>query len=101
MRKMLLKVHDNSAAVLEQNGSHYTLKYNDDYKGEPVSLTLPVSRGVYEFSEFPPFLDGLLPEGIQLELLLQKYKLDADDYFSQIILVGEDLVGAVTVMEIL
>jgi len=38
-------------------------------------------------------------EGIQLEALLSKFKIDADDYLSQIILVGEDLVGAITVEE--
>jgi len=36
---------------------------------------------------------------IQLEALLSKFKIDADDYLSQIILVGEDLVGAITVEE--
>jgi serine/threonine-protein kinase HipA len=35
-----------------------------------------------------------------LEALLLKYKLDRKDYFGQLIQVGNDLVGAVTVHEV-
>jgi serine/threonine-protein kinase HipA len=52
---------------------------------------------MYEFKTFPPFFDGLLPEGAQLEGLLRLKKLDRSDYFGQLISVGQDLVGAVTV----
>ncbi|WP_156812382.1 HipA N-terminal domain-containing protein [Legionella tunisiensis] len=41
--------------------------------------------------------EGLLPEGIMLEALLRKYKIDRNDYFGQLILVGRDVVGAVTI----
>ncbi|MQY80452.1 MAG: toxin HipA, partial [Bacteroidetes bacterium] len=53
----------------------------------------------FEFDEFPPFFDGLLPEGFQLEALLKQKKIDRDDLFIQLITVGEDLVGAVTIKE--
>jgi serine/threonine-protein kinase HipA len=49
---------------------------------------------------FPLFLDGLLPEGIQLEGLLKTRKIDRYDYFSQLVAVGNDMVGAVTVKEV-
>ena len=49
------------------------------------------------FDTFPPFFDGLLPEGFQLEALLRRRKLDRDDKFGQLIAVGADTVGAVTV----
>ncbi|RYW70038.1 toxin HipA, partial [Legionella pneumophila] len=42
----------------------------------------------------------LLPEGIMLEALLRKYKIDKNDYFGQLIIVGQDVVGAVTIEEI-
>ena len=51
----------------------------------------------YQFDGFPPFFDGLLPEGAQLEALLRQQKLDRDDGFGQLLTVGGDLVGAVTV----
>ena len=54
----------------------------------------------YTFNKFPPFFEGLLPEGIQLEGLLKLNKIDRNDLFSQLIAVGDDVVGAVTVKEI-
>ena len=54
----------------------------------------------YVFPAFPAFFEGLLPEGMMLESLLRKFKLDHTDYFGQLIQVGHDLVGAVTVEEI-
>ena len=62
-------------------------------------FALPIKNSVYEFQEFPAFFEGLLPEGVQLEALLRKYKLDKDDYFGQLLQVGSDLIGAVTVEE--
>ena len=61
---------------------------------------MPVRREVYRFDTFPPYFDGVLPEGIQLEGLLKMYKVDSDDYFQQLLITGLDLVGAVTVEEI-
>ena len=62
---------------------------------------MPTTQKVYKFNNFPPFFDGLLPEGIQLEGLLKIKKIDRSDYFSQLIAIGEDTVGAVTVKEII
>ncbi len=35
-----------------------------------------------------------------LDALLRKYKIDRNDYFGQLIKVGQDVVGAVTIEEI-
>lgn len=84
--------------ILEKLSDHqYTFTYDPGYNGPSISLTMPSSKRKYVFSSFPPFFDGLLPEGLQLEALLRSYKLDADDYMEQLFLVGSDLVGAVTV----
>lgn len=86
------------AGVLDEQGrGRYVFRYEADYHGKPVSLAMPVRSQPFEFEEFPPFLDGLLPEGVMLEALLRRRKIDRDDRFSQILAVGEDLVGAVTV----
>ncbi len=83
-----------------ERGGPYRFEYDTDYMGPPVSLTMPVAEGQFEFGKFPPFFDGLLPEGPQLEGMLRLNKIDKGDYFSQLIAVGSDLVGAVTVMEV-
>lgn len=81
-------------------GNKYKFVYSDDYKAQPISLTMPIIKKEYEFNEFPPFFDGLLPEGVQLEALIRQMKIDKNDFFSQLICVGKDLVGSVTVEEI-
>ncbi len=101
MRKAKVFVNHTPAGVLEELGlNKFRFSYESDYKGLPISLTMPVSQLVYEFENFPPFFEGLLPEGILLEALLRRYKLDQKDYFGQLLKVGSDLVGAVSVEEI-
>jgi serine/threonine-protein kinase HipA len=98
MRKALVRVNNISAGILEALGhAKYRFSYHPDYAGAPVSLTMPTKNRVYEFNEFPPFFEGLLPEGALLLSLLRKYKLDKKDYFGQLLQVGGDMVGAVTV----
>lgn len=100
MRQAVVKVHNKEAGILtETDDKHYRFAYHSGYKGAPVSLTMPITEGEYEFTFFPPFFDGVLPEGGQLEGLLRLRKIDRFDYFSQLLAVGRDLVGAVTVFE--
>jgi serine/threonine-protein kinase HipA len=74
--------------------------YIDGYEEAPVSLTMPVSEKTFEFSEFPPAFEGLLPEGLQLEMMLRLYKIDRKDLFKQLMVVGKDVVGSLTFEEI-
>lgn len=101
MRKARILVNGIEAGILEKAaGGKYQFTYHSDYLGAPVSLTMPLTKKVYEFDNFPPFFEGLLPEGIMLEALLRKYKIDRNDYFSQLVKVGQDVVGAITIEEL-
>jgi serine/threonine-protein kinase HipA len=101
MRKACVKINGILAGILEEiSKNKYRFTYQLNYLDVPVSLTLPVKNIAYEFDNFPPFFEGLLPEGAQLEALLRQSKLDRNDYFGQLLQVGQDLVGAVTVEEI-
>ena len=99
MGRARILVHGVPAAELAEieRNRDYQLIYRTSYHGPPVALTLPVSAEPYTFDRFPPFFDGLLPEGDQLEALLRLAKIDRDDPFLQLVTVGRDLVGAVTV----
>ena len=88
------------AGFLTESENEYFFQYLPEYRGEAISLTMPVRLDPYCFKKFPAFFDGLLPEGIQLEGLLKTRKIDKHDYFSQLIAIGEDLVGAVTVLPV-
>jgi len=83
--------------LFEYSFSHYDFTYDSNYIGQPISMTMPLRLDSYEFDTFPPFFEGLLPEGVRLESLLRQTKIDRNDFFFFFLSVGEDLVGAVTV----
>jgi serine/threonine-protein kinase HipA len=101
MKRAKVFVSGQEAGILSEleKGKRYQFSYGNGYGGSAVSLTMPVALGVFTFNEFPPFFDGLLPEGHQLEGLLKQAKVDRTDLFSQLMLVGHDTVGAVTIVE--
>jgi serine/threonine-protein kinase HipA len=103
MRKAKVYVKGIEAGILSElvQGKDYEFEYLEGYEGLEISRTMPTKQKVYIFKSFPPFFDGLLPEGIQLEGLLKIRKIDRSDYFSQLIAIGEDTVGAVTVKELM
>lgn len=52
----------------------YTFEYLKGYSGFPVLLTMPIEGKSYTYEKFPPFFDGVLPEGMMLEGLLRQKK---------------------------
>ena len=91
MRQALVKMHNIEAGILTEIGdnpvsSPYRFQYFDNYTNAPISLTMPVAGKTYNFEHFPPFFDGVLPEGGQLEGLLRARKIDRSDYFSQLLI---------------
>ena len=101
MRRADVFMHDVHAGVLEEISTRkeFRFTYDPAYSGPPVSLTAPVRPEPYAYETFPPFLEGLLPEGYNLEALLRARKIDRQDLLSQLLAVGGDMVGAVTVLE--
>ena len=77
MRIAKVYMHNKLAGYLTEveKNKKYKFSYDDNFKGDPVSLT------------------------IQLDGLLRIKKIDKDDYFSQLMATGADLVGAVSVEE--
>lgn len=98
MRQAIILAHGKRAGILTEIApDDYNFEYDENYEGEAVSLTMPTKHKKYSFKSFPPFFEGLLPEGVMLEGLLRNAKIDKKDYFSQLIATGNDLVGSVTV----
>lgn len=99
MRKARVFVDGHLAGELIEieRGKHYRFEYYPTYTGSSVSLTMPTNQLVYVYDRFPPFFEGLLPEGVMLEGLLRQTKIDRDDLMSQLITVGQDVVGNVTI----
>jgi len=102
MKRAEIFVHNISAGYFEekQKGEEYVFVYHENYSGEPVSLTMPLKEKLFKSKNIFSFFEGLLPEGPQLESLLRIMKIDQDDLFGQLIAVGQDTVGAVTIKEL-
>jgi serine/threonine-protein kinase HipA len=86
--------------LTEGEGGAWSFAYLAEYAGPPISLTMVVRPEPYAFPALPPVLEGLLPEGLQLEALLRKHKIDRSDTFRQLVTVGADLVGSLTIREV-
>ena len=97
MRKAQIFFDNRPAGILTEENGRYIFEYSKDYKGPSISRTMLREKEKFEFEEFPSFFDGLLPEGVNLEAFLRRTKIDRKDYFGQLLSVGLDLVGAVTV----
>lgn len=101
MRRAEVSMHGMLAGILEEIEARrkYRFTYIERYNGPSIALTMPVEGKEFVFDRFPPFFEGLLPEGLLLEGLLKQRKIDKFDYLSQLLAVGNELVGAVTVQE--
>lgn len=99
MRSLNVYKSGTLVGVVESDGKLWSFQYLDDYEGVPVFWTLPTAQQHWQWDHVPSFFDGLLPEGFQLEALLKKKKIDRGDYMSQLLTVGQDLVGDVTIGE--
>lgn len=101
MRKAKVNMYENEAGILlEYSRTHYAFQYLPNYHGDPISLTMPVKEEPYIYDKFPPFFEGLLPEGYNKNQLLSLRKIDERDYFSILMYIGQDVVGATTISEI-
>ena len=102
MRKADVFIHGFHAGVLEEIRINlaYRYSYDQGYEGPPISRTMPLEMESRLFDRFPSFFEGLLPEGYNLEALLRTLKIDRGDLFGQLMAVGADTTGAVTVREI-
>ena len=99
MKKAKVYINGIYVGILSEikKRTSYEFNYIDGYDGDAVSLTMPVKKRAFIFDRFPPFFEGLLPEGVLLESLLKRKKIDSDNLFLQLITVGKDMVGDVTV----
>jgi serine/threonine-protein kinase HipA len=98
MDKLRIFVGDQLAGHLSRSGHTHRFEYLPEYAGPPAFLGWNTARKHREWDAFPPAFDGLLPEGVLLDQLLAKYKLDRADKWRQLVAVGQDLTGFISVL---
>jgi len=77
------------------------LQYDEQYlqqpDSKPISLTLPKKQELYTSKVLFPFFDGLIPEGWLLDIVVDYWKVQANDRFELLLTTCRDTIGAVTV----
>lgn len=90
------------AGIVSETDEGYEFAYSPEYlenkDAQPVSLTLPLTREVYESLVLFAFFDGLIPEGWLLDLATKHWKIKSNDRFELLLLTCADTIGAVTVL---
>jgi len=98
MDKLNVFVGEHLAGMLIREKAGYCFEYLETYTGSPVFLGWGLTPKRRKWEIFPPAFDNLLPEGVLLEQLLIKHKLDRGDKWGQLQAVGLDLTGFLSVL---
>lgn len=77
----------------------YDVRYvqRGEEKGEfGISESMPLDFGCYEPQEYAPFFQGLLPEGVVLANLAERYQVPRNDFLAFFEKLGCESIGALT-----
>ncbi len=93
------------AGILIKKGQKYEFIYDEAYFNDPgkqpISLSFPKDRRMYQSDFLFPFFFGLLAEGENKQLQCLLLKIDERDHFTRLVkTAGSDTIGAVTVGEV-
>jgi len=105
MQKGEVFLNDLFVGIIEKDNGDYTFQYSDEYFHNPatkaISFTLPKTQQEYHSETLFAFFFGLLPEGINKEMICKELKIDEDDLFTLLLKVADtDTIGAVTIKEV-
>lgn len=89
------------AGMLAETDAGYIFAYAPEYlarpDAQPVSLTLPLGTEPVASKGFPPFFDGLIPEGWLLDIVAINWKINPRDRMGLLLVCCRDCIGAVSV----
>jgi serine/threonine-protein kinase HipA len=98
MRKAKVFVDENIAgSLVEDDEGLYIFTYDENYKKEPVSLTLPLTKEPYKSKVLFPCFDGLIPEGWMLNIVSKNWKINHSDRMGLLLVCCHDCIGCVRI----
>jgi serine/threonine-protein kinase HipA len=95
-RTVNIYMHNILAGVLAERDNEYIFSYVNDYKGKPISLSMPVNIQQHRSPDLHPFFKSLAPEGWLKKRFSEIQKIDERDTLGFLIENGNDLLGAVS-----
>ena len=102
MKKAEVYFRDDLAGYLTDFDDHFEFVYSKDYldHGYPISVTFPLQEEPFVSKELFSFFDGLIVEGWLLKAVEDNWKINPNDRMSLLLLIGNDVIGAVSVKEV-
>ena len=82
MRQCKVFVHDIEAGILQETDDRsYVFTYDENYKGKPVCLAMPVRRQSYHSAHLFPYFYNMLSEGANRQVQSTLFHIDETDDF--------------------
>ena len=99
MRQCKVLVHNVEAGILQETDDRrYIFTYNEDYKGNPVCIAMPIRKEPYTSEYLFPYFYNMLSEGANRQLQSQLLHIDEHDDFGIMLETAQyDTIGAVTI----
>ncbi|MBK9270820.1 MAG: HipA N-terminal domain-containing protein [Saprospiraceae bacterium] len=101
MRRAEIKMHNDLAGWLKEDENGYHFQYAAAYLRTkdpmPISLTLPLQEKEFTSKVLFSFFDGLIPEGLLLDIAEKNWKLNSRDRMGLLLACCKDCIGAVAV----
>jgi serine/threonine-protein kinase HipA len=101
-KKALVYYDGKKAGVLQKIDTEYIFEYDQAYAAtpgaKPISLAMPLNKGIFQAPKLFPFFEGLLPEGWLLNITSKTLKIDKDDKFELLLHIGKDTIGAISII---
>ena len=102
-RTAYVYIRSEFAGILCETDEGYTFSYEEEYlereNASAVSLTMPLSKDMYQSKTLFSFFDGLIPEGWLLDVVSRNWKIDVSDRFGLLLVACRDAIGNVSVRE--
>lgn len=102
-RTAYVYIRSEFAGILCETDEGYTFSYDEEYlereNASAVSLTMPLSKDMYQSKTLFSFFDGLIPEGWLLDVVSRNWKIDVSDRFGLLLVACRDAIGNVSVRE--
>lgn len=104
MRQGRVLLNETFAGLITEDENGYRFEYDaeflDSANAEPISITLPLRKEVYESKVLFPFFDGLIPEGWLLNIAERNWKIRRHDRMALLLTCCRDCIGNVSVVPV-
>jgi serine/threonine-protein kinase HipA len=103
MRQAEVYYEDSLAGILtETDEGDYLFQYDEayveNYPGQFISFSFPVSSMEYRGNQLFPFFEGLIPEGWLLDIASKNWKINTNDRMGLLMACCRDCIGAVSIV---